>query len=371
MLEPESHRERVSRYCELLAAHVGLDPGVLRAAGWLHDVGMVAITLPAGALSAADRRALETHPAVGHALLAGAGHEPLDTAAELAWTHHERFDGGGYPRGLTGTGIPAGGRIAAVADTFDALTTERPYRAAVSVEEAAGILRGERGRQLDPDLVDAFVDALDDAAAILASLPARPAGARPRTAAHAPGGGRPARDPARTPAPARRRRPHRSVPDTAGGHRRFRLEDVLRLAEELEHGPPVRPLAPPATPLPALARTLRSHGGALVAAAAASLYREGRPGWFASSSASQALAGWVDELADGCERGAYGRALSGSEALLERAAEFGASLLECHAFLERFGQLTTRLLARAGAEHAELAGTRRLVTAIQQSLIER
>ena len=100
LLEPESHRERVCRYCELLAAHVGLDPGVLRAAGWLHDVGMVAITLPAGALSAADRRALEQHPAVGHALLTGADHEPLDTAAELAWTHHERFDGGGYPRGL-------------------------------------------------------------------------------------------------------------------------------------------------------------------------------------------------------------------------------------------------------------------------------
>ena len=109
---------------------------------------------PRAALSAADRRALEQHPAVGYALLTGADHEPLDTAAELAWTHHERFDGGGYPRGLTGTGIPAGGRIAAVADTFDALTTERPYRAAVSVEEAAGILRGERGRQLDPDLVD-------------------------------------------------------------------------------------------------------------------------------------------------------------------------------------------------------------------------
>ena len=158
---------------------------------------------------------------------------------------------------------------------------------------------------------------------------------------------------------------------TPGGHRRFRLEDVLRLAEELEHGPPVRPLEPPATPLPALARTLRSHGGALVAAAAAGLYREGRPGWFASSSATQSLAGWVAELADGCERGAYRRALSGSEALLERAAEFGATLLECHAFLERFGQLTTRLLARAGAEHAELAGTRRLVTAIQQSLIGR
>ena len=81
MLEPESHRERVSRYCGLLAAPLGLDPGVLRAAGWLHDVGMAAITLPAGALGPDDRRALETHPALGHGLLAGAGDERLDTAA--------------------------------------------------------------------------------------------------------------------------------------------------------------------------------------------------------------------------------------------------------------------------------------------------
>ena len=368
MLEPGSHRERVSRYCGLLAAPLGLDPGVLRTAGWLHDVGMAAITLPGGALGPDDRRALETHPALGHEQLAGAGDERLDTAAAVAWTHHERFDGAGHPRGLSGTEIPLAGRIAAVADTFDALTTDRPYRAAVTLEQAEATLHGERGHQLDPQVVDALLAAFGEALAILSRFPPEPVARRQDELLTLQAAAK-----RLSLSPARLRRladaGRIEAVRTAGGHRRFRHADVLRLAAQADGGPKVRPLEPPAAPLPALAATLRLHGRALAAAAGAALYRGGPPGWFASDAAARPLVGWLDTLAASCESGRYERALTASETLLERATEFGATLLERHAFLERFGQLSTRTLLRSGAEPAELAGTRRLVVAIQQTLL--
>jgi excisionase family DNA binding protein len=368
VLEPESHRERLSRYCGLLAASFGLDPGALRTAGWLHDVGMAAITLHAGGLGPGDRRALETHPGLGHALLAGAGDERLDTAAEVAWTHHERFDGAGYPRGLSRSEIPLAGRIAAVADTFDALTTDRAYRAAVSIEQAMATLRGERGHQLDPEVVDVLLSASGEALAIRSRFPPEPVAHHQDTVLTLQ-----AAADRLSISPARLRRlgdaGRIDAIRTAGGHRRFRLADVLRLAAEVDGRPKVRPLEPPAGPLPALAGTLRLHGRALAAAAGSALYREGPAGWFASAMAAASLVAWLDTLADCCEAGTYERALSASEALLERAAESGATLLERHAFLERFGQLATRTLLRAGAEPAELAGTRRLVTSMQQGLL--
>jgi excisionase family DNA binding protein len=289
-------------------------------------------------------------------------------AATVAWTHHERFDGAGYPRGLSGTGIPLAGRVAAVADTFDALTTDRPYRAAVSIEHAVATLRGERGHRLDAEVVDSLLGALDEVLAILARFPPEPVerheGALLTLQAAAD---------RLSISPARLRRladaGRIEAVRTAGGHRRFRPGDVLRLAAEVDGRPKVRPLAPPALPLPALAPALRRHGTALAAAAAAALYREGPRGWFASEAAAQPLAGWLEALAEGCDSGHYEGALAASEALLERATEFGASLLERHAFLERFGQLATRTLLRAGAANAELTGTRRLVTAIQQTLL--
>ncbi len=86
----------------------------------------------------------------------------LELAAEIAWTHHEHFDGGGYPRGLAGEDIPVEGRIAAVADVFDALTSDRVYRPAFTVEHAIAEMRVLRGIQFDPTMLDVFLDSLDE-----------------------------------------------------------------------------------------------------------------------------------------------------------------------------------------------------------------
>src|SRR4051794_2530155 len=127
-----THLQRVSGYCALLAERLGIDADLMRVASRLHDVGMAAVTdaviLKPGPLSPEDRREMQDHAQLGHAMLAGSGVEPLETAAEIACTHHERWDGGGYPRGLAGEEIPLSGRVVAVADAFDALTTWRVYQ---------------------------------------------------------------------------------------------------------------------------------------------------------------------------------------------------------------------------------------------------
>ena len=135
-VEIGSHLQRMSCYCALIARRLGLDAELIRIAARLHDVGMAAVNSATlgkpGPLTPLERRELEAHPELGHAMLAGSGVQLLDTAAEIALTHHERFDGAGYPRGLTGDEIPIAGRIAAVADAFDALTTDRIYRSAAA-----------------------------------------------------------------------------------------------------------------------------------------------------------------------------------------------------------------------------------------------
>ncbi len=112
------------------------------------------IVLVNAQLTAHERTLIETHASIGHAILAGAKSELLQLAAVVAWTHHERFDGSGYPRGLAGEEIPVEGRIAAVADVFDALTSDRPYRAALSEAEALELIRRDPG--FDPVVVAAL-----------------------------------------------------------------------------------------------------------------------------------------------------------------------------------------------------------------------
>ena len=92
--------------------------------------------------------------------------DALDLAGVIARTHHEKFDGSGYPRGLSGTEIPLEGRIAAVADVFDALTSDRDYRPAWSVESAVGWMRHERGKHFDPSVLDIFVSSIDEVRAV-------------------------------------------------------------------------------------------------------------------------------------------------------------------------------------------------------------
>jgi PAS domain S-box-containing protein len=179
--ETGAHIERMGRYCELIAARLGLDPEhceQLRIATPMHDVGKIgiadAVLLKPGPLDAQERVLMERHTEIGYHILAGSGAELLDLAATIALTHHERFDGGGYPRGLEGEAIPLGGRIAAVADVFDALTNDRVYRPAYSSAEAVEMMLAERGLHFDPRVLDAFLTAERQIKAILSSSPSAP-----------------------------------------------------------------------------------------------------------------------------------------------------------------------------------------------------
>jgi excisionase family DNA binding protein len=376
-MEVGSHLQRMSCYCALMAEQLGLDADLIRIASRLHDVGMASVSDgivgKPGPLTPLERRELEGHAALGHAMLADSGVELLDTAAEIALTHHERFDGAGYPRGLTGAEIPLPGRVAAVADAFDALTTDRVYRPAGSIEEAVETLRSERGRHFDPAVVDAFLAVVDEAAEIRERFrPAPeeqllPAPEDKQVTLQAA-----AATLAISPSRLRRWADEGRIPSvrTAGGHRRFSQAAVRRLAAKNGVRPTVRPVEPPAAPIPQLAECLSAHGHELAATAAAAVYHEGPAGWFASELAAPALGDWLQELRGSCESGHYGAAIEATAGLMNRADMHAASLLERHAFLERFGQVCARTLVRTGAEREEIADSRRLFASLQQALLE-
>jgi putative two-component system response regulator len=167
--ETGRHLNRMSRIASYLASQLGLGDEqilLLRAAAPMHDVGKIAtpdeILRKPGPLDPPERAAMERHTEVGHQILAGSESELLQMAARIALTHHEWFDGSGYPRGLAGEEIPIEGRIVAVADVLDALLSDRPYRPAMSVEEAVELIKEGRGTQFDPEVVDALLEHLED-----------------------------------------------------------------------------------------------------------------------------------------------------------------------------------------------------------------
>jgi excisionase family DNA binding protein len=371
-----THLQRMSGYCALLGERMGLDAEMIRAASRLHDVGMAgapdAVIWKPGPLTAEERREMQEHAQLGFAMLTGSGVDLLETAATIARTHHERWDGAGYPQGLAGDDIPLPGRIVAVADTFDALTTPRIYRGPGSVEDAITVLTSERGAQFDAAVVDVFVDRLDEMLEIHERFPA-PHGERN-------GDGRPAEVSAQmtlqaaaatlaiSPSRLRRWADEGRIPAirTAGGHRRFPLEAVRRLAAERGLRPNVKPVEPPETALPLLAQHVRAQGRQMASAAAMAVYREGPPGWFASERAAADLAEWLDALEAGCATGRYAGVVQASEALMRRAHLHAASLLERHAFLERFGQAAAFHRAAAGAAGraaSRVVGLRHVVAA--------
>jgi CheY-like chemotaxis protein len=162
-----AHIERIGRFSTLLAEQVGMEQdfcATLGHAAPLHDVGKVAIPdailLKPDKLTADERAIVETHAEEGHRLLSGSSSSILDMAATIALSHHEKWDGSGYPRGVVGEAIPIEGRIVAVADVFDALTSDRVYRNAFTAEEAVEIMLEQRGRHFDPVLLDAFMEVL-------------------------------------------------------------------------------------------------------------------------------------------------------------------------------------------------------------------
>ncbi len=167
------HVNRMAAIAALLAAQLGLHPDrveLVRAAAPMHDVGKIGtsadILRKPGPLTDEERTEMERHTVVGHQIFAHFESELSRLAAVIALTHHERYDGSGYPRGLVGEEIPLEGRITAIADVFDALLTDRSYRPAMTIDEAVAVIEEGRGTHFDPQIVDALLDHLQEALAL-------------------------------------------------------------------------------------------------------------------------------------------------------------------------------------------------------------
>jgi CHASE2 domain-containing sensor protein len=191
------HLERISRMCEQVGLAMGMTPTdaeTLRNASLLHDVGKIgvpdAVLLQAGELTDDDREIMRRHTTVGGSILSGSSAPIMKMAQQIALTHHEHWDGSGYPKGLGGEEIPLAGRICAVCDVFDALLSERPYKEPWRVDEALAELRRESGTHFDPKVVDAFMRIVDDLdPSLLAPSRARVPGGTPAPRAAAPRSG--------------------------------------------------------------------------------------------------------------------------------------------------------------------------------------
>ena len=167
--ETGHHVERMSRYCELLARKLGLAEercGLIRLASQLHDVGKVAtpdsILFKPGKLDAAEFEVMKRHAETGYEMLVDSDSEVIQVAAIIARAHHERWDGTGYPGHLAGEQIPLEGRIAAVADVFDSLTSRRPYRSAFPVAVAIQMIGSGRGSHFDPAVLNTFLKSMSE-----------------------------------------------------------------------------------------------------------------------------------------------------------------------------------------------------------------
>jgi two-component system, response regulator RpfG len=159
------HLVRMAKYSALLAKACGLSQGdqeAIELAAPMHDIGKIGtpdrILQFNGKLSREEMQVMQTHTTVGYELLKDSPSKYLKIAATIALSHHEKYDGSGYPHGLRGEQIPLEARIVALADVYDALTSIRPYKQAWPSEEAFALLVKERGRHFDPELVDMFVE---------------------------------------------------------------------------------------------------------------------------------------------------------------------------------------------------------------------
>ena len=171
--ETGAHIQRMSRYSALLAKSLGFseeETELILYASAMHDVGKIGIgdtiLLKAGKLTAEEFDIMKTHPQIGYDILTVKDTPLTKMAAEIALTHHEKIDGTGYPRGLKGEQIPINGRIVAIADVFDALTSERPYKKALDINESILILKDGSGTHFDPRILQIFIDNIEEVLAI-------------------------------------------------------------------------------------------------------------------------------------------------------------------------------------------------------------
>ena len=167
------HIVRMSRYSALMAEKLGMrdkDVQNIRYASPMHDVGKIgipdSILMKPGKLTDEEFDIMKTHTTIGAKILADSKAEILKLARQIAISHHEKWNGKGYPQGLSGDKIPIAGRIVGLADVFDALTSKRPYKVPYPVEIACDIIRKERGEHFDPDVADVFLENIDEFLAI-------------------------------------------------------------------------------------------------------------------------------------------------------------------------------------------------------------
>jgi len=164
-----AHIKRMSRYCAAIARRMGLDESTIETilyATPMHDLGKIGIPdlilVKPAKLDPVEWEIMKLHTVIGAKILKGSDAEFIRLGETIARSHHEKWDGSGYPDGLKGVEIPIAGRIAAIADVFDALTSKRPYKEPFSVEKSLAIIREGRGSHFDPDVVDAFFAIQDE-----------------------------------------------------------------------------------------------------------------------------------------------------------------------------------------------------------------
>jgi len=164
-----AHIKRIGQYSVSVARRLGLNDMVVESllyAAPMHDVGKIGIPdhilLKPGKLDNDEWQIMKQHTTIGAQILQGSDADFIKVAEAIALTHHEKWDGTGYPRGLQGSNIPLSGRIVAVADVFDALTSKRPYKEPLSLEASFDIIARERGSHFDPDVAEAFFAAKDE-----------------------------------------------------------------------------------------------------------------------------------------------------------------------------------------------------------------
>ena len=163
------HIVRISRYCTLIAEKLGLPREtveLIQFASPMHDIGKIGIPdhilLKPDRLTKEEFDIVKTHTTIGASILENAKADVLKLSHEIALSHHEKYNGNGYPGGLSGEDIPISGRIVAIADTFDALTSTRPYKDPYPFDVAVDIILSEKGQHFDPDIVDVFIGSIEE-----------------------------------------------------------------------------------------------------------------------------------------------------------------------------------------------------------------